>query len=164
MQTRHRRKMAFRKHSVLAFIFFSLSCFSCVIMPEKKIDSVYVMVYDYDNNEVMNVSITVDEVNVGTTDIHGRLMFASAGEKECSVVAEKEGYETVRIKSCIRPGQLIYFRMGTGTYYARKAELLLDGDETEKALKMLDTALGIQERKDWRFLRDVILRRLDDKE
>ena len=41
---------------------------------------------------------------------------------------------------------------------------ILLGDETEKALKMIDTALGIQERKDWRFLRDVILRRLDDKE
>ena len=164
MQIRYRRKMAFRKHSVLAFIFFSLSCFSCMTMPEKKIDSVYVMVYDYDNNEVMNVSVTVDEVNVGTTDIHGRLMFTSGEEKECTVVAEKEGYETVKTRACIRPGQLIYFRMGTGAYYARKAELLLDDNEVEKALKMIDTALEVQERKDWRFLRDVILRRLDDKE
>ena len=148
----------------LTMMFLPLICGSCVLTPEKNIDSVYVMVYDYDNNEVMNVSIAVDGVEVGVTDIYGRLIFTPDEEKECVVRAEKEGYETVESKSCIRAGQLIYFRLGSGAYYAKTAELLLDADEPARALEMIDKALEIQERKDWRFLRGVILGRTDDEE
>ena len=133
---------------------------SCVSTAEDKIDSVYVMIYDYDNSEIMNVSVSIDGNEIGKTDIYGRLMFPSKEEKECIVKAEKEGYETVEIKTYIRPGQLVYFRLGTGAYYAETAEKQLDRKEYEMALKLVSKALEIEERKDWLFLKEVILRRL----
>ena len=151
-----------RFHAAIIMILLSLSLISCVLSPEKKIDSVYVMVYDYENNEVMNVSISIDGKKIGTTDIYGRLIITPDDEKESTVRAEKDGYESVETKAYIRPGQLVYFRMGTGAYYAKMAEQLLDGDEPDKALELIDRALEIQDRKDWRYLRSVILRRLSD--
>lgn len=153
-----------RRHSIPTFIALTLLAAisaSCVLTPEKNIDSVYVMVYDLDNNEVMNAAITVDGEPKGSTDIYGRLIYTADGEKECTVRAEKEGYESAETVTCIRPGQLVYFRLGTGPYYAQRAELLLDDGEPEKALEMIDAALRIRDRKDWRFLKDVILGRLN---
>ena len=146
----------------LTLLFLMFLCCSCVLTPEKNIDSVYVMVYDYDNNEVMNVSIVVDGVEKGATDIYGRLIFTPDEEKECVIRAEKDGYEACEMRTYIRPGQLIYFKLGTGWYYARRAELLLDENDAETALEMIDAALRICDRKDWQFLRNVILRRLSD--
>ncbi len=150
-----------RKLRTPAVIALALLATSCVLTPEKNIDSVYVMVYDLDNNEVMNAAISVDGEPKGTTDIYGRLIYTADGEKECTVRAEKEGYESAETVTCIRPGQLVYFRLGTGEWYAAKAEELLDGNDPEKALSMIDRALAIRNRKDWQFLKDVILRRLN---
>ncbi len=150
-----------RKLRTPAFIALALLAASCVLTPEKNIDSVYVMVYDLDNNEVMNAAISVDGEPKGTTDIYGRLIYTADGEKECTVRAEKEGYESAETVTCIRPGQLVYFRLGTGEWYAAKAEELLDGNDPGKALSMIDRALAIRNRKDWQFLKDVILRRLN---
>lgn len=156
-----------RRRSIPTFIALTLLAAissSCVLTPEKNIDSVYVMVYDLDNNEVMNAAISVDGEPKGATDIYGRLIFTVEKERQCTVRAEKEGYESAEINTGIRPGQLVYFRLGTGLYYAQRAELLLDDGEPEKALEMIDAALRIQDRKDWQFLRGVILGRLNHEE
>ena len=142
--------------TIIALTLLAAISSSCVLTPEKNIDSVYVMVYDMDNNEVMNAAISVDGEPKGTTDIYGRLIYTADGEKECTVRAEKVGYESAETVTCIRPGQLVYFRLGTGEWYAAKAEELLDGNDLEKALSMIDRALAIRDRKDWQFLRNVI--------
>lgn len=151
-----KRRMAFYK-SFAASIAFCL--FSCASAPEKKIDSIYVMAYDYDNNEVMNAAIFLDGEEIGKTDIYGRLIFPSEKEKEALVRAEKPGYETVETKTMLKPGVLLYFKMGSGLYYAERAERFLDEGKIQDALKSIEKALLIDDRKDWLFLKEVILRR-----
>lgn len=135
--------------------------FSCASTPEKKIDSAYVMVYDYENSEVMNVSILIDGESAGSTDIYGRLMFPCEQEREVLIKASKTGYETVEAKTVIRAGTVIYFKMGSGSYYASKAEKLLDERDAIGASKMIDKALEIEERKDWRYLQEIIIKESD---
>ncbi len=152
------------KSLINILVLFSLIFFaSCASSPEKKIDSVYVMVYDRENSEVMNVTVFIDDEKTGSTDIYGRFMFPiSEDDKKIHIVRiEKEDYETVSTETNFRPGQLLYFRIGSGTYYANLAEELLDRNEYEKALKMINRALKITDRKDWQFLRSIILGRID---
>lgn len=142
-------------------VLFATICllfFSCTSMPEKKIDSAYVMVYDYENSEVMNVSISIDGESVGNTEIYGRLMFPCDREREVLIKASKTGYETVEKKTVIKSGTVIYFKMGSGSYYASKAEKLLDEHDINGASKMIDKALEIEERKDWRYLQEIIIK------
>lgn len=132
--------------------------FSCASSPEKKIDSVYVMVYDYENSEVMGVSVLIDGKIVGNSDVYGRLLFSCDVEKEVFLVASKIGYETIKVKTAIKPGIVIYLKMGRGAYYAAEAEKFLDEHDFYNALKMIDKALEIEERKDWRYLQEIIIR------
>lgn len=144
--------------SILFLIFLCNFLLSCSSTPEKKIDSVYVMVYDYDNSGVMDVSIFLNKELIGKTDIYGRLMFPVPANKkqELSVSVEKEGYEKVEIKTLLNDGQVLYFKIGTAEYYAENAEILFDEGNTEKALLMIEKALEIKERNDYRYLQKII--------
>ena len=71
---------------------------------------------------------------------------------------EKKGYETVETKCAIKAGSVLYFKCGSGTYYAENAEKLLDAGDTGAALKMIENAIKVEERKDWLYLKNVILR------
>lgn len=134
---------------------------SCKTLPEKKIDSAYVMVYDYENSEVMNVSLYMDDEELGKTDIYGRFLFPVDDSEEHVIKAVKEGYETVEQKMLLKPGILIYFKLGSGSYYAKEAEKHLDVKRYESALSMINTALKIKERKDWQYLKSVIVERME---
>lgn len=144
--------------SILFLIFLCNFLLSCSSTPEKKIDSVYVMVYDYDNSGVMDVSIFLNKELIGKTDIYGRLMFPVPTNKkqELSVSVEKEGYEKVEIKTLLNDGQVLYFKIGTAEYYAENAEILFDEGNAEKALLMIEKALEIKERNDYRYLQKII--------
>lgn len=133
---------------------------SCKTLSEKKIDSAYVMVYDYENSEVMNVSLYMDEEELGKTDVYGRFLFPVDDSEEHVIKAVKDGYETVEQKMLLKPGILIYFKLGSGSYYAKEAEKLLDAKRYESALSMINTALKIEERKDWQYLKSVIVKRM----
>lgn len=150
----------FNKLCILLLVFLCIFLISCSSTPEKKIDSVYVMVYDYDNNGVMDASIFLNKELIGKTDIYGRLMFPVPSNKkqELPVSVEKEGYEKVEIKTLLKDGQVLYFKIGTAEYYAENAERLLDEGNTEKALLMIEKALEIKERSDYRYLQKVIQR------
>ncbi len=151
------------RKNVAAILFACEILLSCASAPEKKIDSAYVMVYNYENSEVMGASVLVDGEQIGSTDIYGRFMFpiGKAENKNHVIRIEKEGHETVSMETSLRPGQLLYFRIGTGNYYATLAEEFLDKNEEGKAIKMIERALEIENRKDWRFLKDVILGRME---
>lgn len=135
---------------------------SCKTVPEKKIDSAYVMIYDYENNEVMNVALYVDGNEIGRTDIYGRLMFPVKEDGEHVIKAVKEGYEVIEQKMFIKPGILIYFKIGSGNYYAREAEKLLDEKKYNIALSKIITALKIEEREDWKYLKKVIEKKVEE--
>ena len=105
---------------------FSLCLLSCASTPEKKTDSMYVMVYDYGSTELMNASIFMDGKEIGKTDIYGRLMYPCDKEKEATICVKKDGYETVETQAAIKPGTVLYFKTGSGSYYAERAEKFLD--------------------------------------
>lgn len=135
--------------------------FSCASNPERRIDSVYVMVYDYENAEVMDADVFMGEKKVGKTNRYGRIVIPAYNGKEETVVVkiEKEGYETVSMETRLCAGQVLYFKTGTAAYYAMRAETLLDEGNVHEALLMIERSLKIQERADYLFLRDVIQRR-----
>lgn len=137
---------------------FSLCLLSCASTPEKKTDSIYVMAYDYGSSGLMNASIFMDGKEIGKTDIYGRLMYPCEKEKEAVICVKKDGYESVETKAAIKPGTVLYFKMGSGSHYAELAEKLLDENDLPGALKMIEKALRIEERKDWRYLWEIIIR------
>lgn len=139
-------------------VLLSLCLLSCASTPEKKTDSVYVMVYDYGSSGLMNASIFMDGKEIGKTDIYGRLMYPCDKEKEATICVKKDGYETVETQAAIKPGTVLYFKTGSGSYYAERAEKFLDENDLPGALKMIEKALRIEERKDWRYLREIISR------
>lgn len=149
------------KQSYILLILFSLAFISCASRVENKIDCVYVMVYDFDSNPVMDAAVFIDEKLAGNTDIYGRFMFPSSKNVKGyhTVRIEKKGYERVLTQSILQSGEVLYFKTGSGSWYAQKAEELLDHNELLKAEKMIARALEIEKRKDWIFLSQIIQRR-----
>ena len=157
----------------LFFILYGLSFlfFSCATSPEKKINSAYVMVYNFENEPVMDAEVFVDDNLAGVTDIYGRLMFPPVREKTGkknkkyesthTIKVQKKGYETVSITGGIKAGQVFYFKTGTAEYYAAQAEESLDNGDFDDALKMINAALLINERKDYLYLKKVIEERAE---
>ncbi len=150
------------KQTKLVLFIFTILFFitSCKSIPDKKINSFYLMVYDYESNCIMDVSVSIDGTQIGTTDIYGRIIYPAEkynDNKIHEIIISKQRYETVSMQTAIVPGQILYFKTGTGTYYAKTAEELFDANEKTEALKMINKALEIEDRKDWRFLKEIIL-------
>ena len=136
---------------------------SCVSKPEKKIDSAYIMVYGNTDSGIMDAVIYMDDTVLGTTDIYGRFSFY-ANEKDIDIHTiriEKDGYESISITTAINPGQLLYFRMYDGAYYAELAEKELDEGNINKAMELIEHALTIEERKDYQYLKKIINQRYE---
>ena len=148
-------------NSLMIILSVMVNFISCKTLPEKKIDSAYIMVYDYENSEVMNVTLYLDDKELGKTDIYGRFTFPVDDEKVHVIKAVKEGYEKVEQEMILKPGILIYFKLGSGKYYAKEAEKLLDENKYGKALSMINNALKIEERKDWKYMKEVIIKRME---
>lgn len=146
------------KRKIFILLCLSFLIVSCVSKPEYKVDSVYIMVYGYDSSEIMGCSVFIDGRNVGKTDVYGRFVFPVKNRKKeiSEIKVEKSGYETVSEKTIITPGQVLYFKVGTAEYYADSAEKLFDGGNKEEALKMINKAILIKDRKDFKYLKEVI--------
>lgn len=148
--------------AAFAAILISVSFISCASAPEKRIESAYIMAYDYENSEVKDVAVYIDDKEAGRTDVYGRLTFPVIDKKEKQVIItlKKEGYETALTAATLKAGQVFYFKIGTAEHYAMSAEELLDKGKIPEAARMIDRALKIENRSDYRFLRDVIAGRL----
>ena len=142
----------------IIILIFLILLSSCATKVDKKIDSAYVMVYDYDNCGVMDALFFMDGKELGKTDIYGRFMFNATKGKIHTFLIRKDGYEEIEITTTVSPGQLLYFKIGTGSYYAKEAEYFLDCRDYSEAKRMINKALKIKERKDWLFLKEIIER------
>lgn len=147
-----------KQTSILATLVLLLGCLlSCKTLPQDNQSIVYFMVYDYENNAVKDVSIAIDNVNVGRTDVYGR--FVTQLPIDCSnhqISIFKEGYETITLTETTENQMVFYFKIGTANYYAELAEQLLDQGKYESARESIDKALKITERKDYLYLQKVI--------
>ncbi len=144
-------------NKILPIIFIILFV-SCASKPENKIDSAYIMVYENNDSGVMDATIYLDNKVLGSTDIYGRFTFP-CNEKDLNVhtiLVEKNGYESISLETTVVPGQLLYFRIYDGEYYAQMAEKELDSGNINKALELIEHALAIEDRKDYQYLKKVI--------
>ena len=150
------------------FLAVVVMTFSCKSVQLKERDYAYVMVYDSENNGVMDARIFVDEVEIGKTDVYGKFLFPiesgngkNSGEAKI-VSAKKSGYEEGRIETKLVHGSLLYFRLFSHEHFAKEAEELLDSGKLDEALLMIKKALEIEGgRKDYRLLKEIIELRIE---
>ena len=126
-------------------------------------DSVYVMVYGFDDNALGLVTVFVDGREVGKTDVYGRLIFPLTGGEEEKKKAhelrlEKEGYLPVSDMVVYAPSLVLYYRMGDYYHFMRESEKALDSGNYEKALELIELALTARKTDDALYLKAVILR------
>lgn len=147
-----------KKVNFIFVILISILISACSSTPEEKIDSVFLMVYDYDNTGVMDAVVYLNDKLIGRTDIYGRFMFPvpSNGKDELNIRVEKTGFEKNEINTILQAGQVLYFKIGSASYYADNAERYLDEGNYEKAQQTIEKALSIENRADYRFLKTII--------
>lgn len=141
---------------VLSMILVLVSI-SCKSTPKQEPIQVYVMVYDYENNALKGVTIFEDNKEIGQTDIYGRFTFEPKNTSEINLKFQKVGYEIVYINDSLNENQVLYVKMGNGKYYAELAEELLDKKEFESALIAINKALNCEQRKDYEYLKTIII-------
>ena len=143
----------------IIFISVIVMTISCKSISVKEKDISYVMVYDQENNGVMDAKIFVGEEEMGKTDVYGKFFFLIPRDidETKTVRVEKAGYETSILRARLVHGSLLYFRLFSSMHYAREAEKLLDSRKYNEALLMIEKALKIErERKDYKLLKEVI--------
>ena len=81
----------------IIFLLFILSCLfnSCKSIDFANQNSVFIMLYDFDNAPLKDVVIKVDDKVIGQSDVNGRFVFDVYDLERHSVVISKEGYETI---------------------------------------------------------------------
>lgn len=153
-----------KKHYFVKILFFAFAAlfFSCKSLPKDMDKCIYIMIYDFENNAVKDVSIFENQEMKGKSDIYGRFIVFPENKKELKLDFEKSGYEKISVNSVYNPGEVIYIKMGSADYYAELSEKLFDERKTDAALENINKALEIEsERKDFLFLKSVILKALE---
>lgn len=145
---------------ILIFLILPIACIfvSCKSVPKNGKDYMYVMIYDYENKCVQNVSIFIDENLLGQSDINGRFFIPIKKEKtEHQIKLEKDGYEIIEEKIEFRADIVLYYKIASAFYYFTTAENCLDNNEIDLALDAIDKALNIEEKDEYLFLKSIIL-------
>ena len=76
------------RYFVLFAMFFMV--FSCKSTKGIQSNSVFIMIYDYNNSPVSNVEIFLDEDRIGKSDVNGRFVFDINDRKEHKIRLEKK--------------------------------------------------------------------------
>lgn len=118
----------------------------------------FVMIYDYANNGVNDVSVYKDEKEVGVSDIRGRYIIDKGIKPEFNLRFTKKGYEDVGIDVRFDPFTVLYIKMGTAAQFLHLAEEQADAYRYEQALEYIERALRIDaERCDVLYFKAVVL-------
>lgn len=140
-----------------------LVCLSaCKTIPEPKDGCIYVMVYDYNNAGIKDVTISVDDKVVGKSDVYGRFVYScnESSKKSCSITLSKEGYESVSEDVKISADLVLYYKLYDAEAYGIQAEKYCDEKNYDLALSSIDKALNISNRDDFNLLKAVILKKM----
>lgn len=142
------------------FLCFSLLyILSCKSAPKDLSECVYIMVYDYENNALKDVQVLESDQVVGTTDIYGRYSYEVKDKTPVKVSFYKPGYEKIEVEIENRQNQVLYVKLGSASYYADLSEKKLDEKQFEEALKFINKALDLEKRKDYEYLKEIIIKR-----
>lgn len=148
------------------FIFMvgTLLICSCKTVSATKDESIYVMVYDYNNTGIKDVSVSLDGFEIGKTDVYGRFVYPyNFNEKKThEIYITKAGFESISetIKS-INGDLVLYYKLYDANTYARLAEENLDNEKIDSAFNNIDKAIQIEPREDYLFLKAIILKKLN---
>lgn len=141
------------------FILMLLSIMtSCKSSPKIESDYMYLMIYDYENNGIKDVSIFLDEKLLGQSDINGRFFIPIVKETENHTIKlQKKGYETITQKIKISANIVLYYKMASSSYYFSEAEKLFDQNDIDGAIKLIDKAIDIEGKDEFLFFKSIIL-------
>ena len=141
-----------------------LLLWSCKTVPVTKDESIYVMVYDYNNTGIKDVSVSLDGFEIGKTDVYGRFVYPySLSEKKIhEIYIKKAGFESISetIKN-INGDLVLYYKLYDANTYARLAEENLDNEKIDSALNYIDKAVQIESREDYLFFKAIVLHKLN---
>lgn len=153
-----------KKFLIASCLFFIIGILfaSCKSVPRDLSESLYVMIYDYENNALKDVCVYEDGVEQGYSDIYGRYVLLKLKKGETELEFYKAGYEKVSITVNKKDGQVLYVKLGSGSYYARLSEKALDEKKLEAAEYYIEKALECESRKDYEYLKKVIQKEIEN--
>ncbi len=120
------------------------------------------MVYDYENNALKDVQVIENGNVIGTTDIYGRYTYEKKDSGMVQVSFCKQGYEKIDVQIENQQNQVLYVKLGSGMYFAALSEDCFDEKKYDDALKYINKALKCEQRKDYEYLKNLILSRKHD--
>ena len=147
-----------RRFFLINLILFLVVLFSgCKTIKADEQNVVYVMIYDYENKALKDVSVFLDNHLIGKTDINGRFIFKLDDVKEHKLELKKNEYETI-IDSIIYQKQLVlYYKAGNINQLLNMAEKKLDSREYDKSLEYIKRAESINsEREDVIYFKSLV--------
>lgn len=151
--------------SLLIFylLILSFTLTACKSLPKNEDNSIYVMIYDYENHGLKNVKISQKKEILAFSDIYGRAII-SLEEKGKSVIEfEKTGYEKISVNASTERQRVLYIKMGSASYFAELTEQKFDEGKYEEAMENIDKALKIEQRSDYEYLKNVIEVKMNEK-
>ncbi len=110
----------------------------------KKDAIMFGMLYDYENNPVKGVAVSIDGTRFGETDVMGRFTIVGVQPGGHRLLLEKEGYEKIEDSFVFDPLSMLYYRMITASQLIAEAERALAGFDYNVAQETLDRALKLE--------------------
>lgn len=126
-----------------------------------KEDSMYSMIYDYDNNPVQEVRVYLNGKYAGESDVQGRFLIGGNPGTDFTINLEKPSYEPLSADIHFDPLKVAYFKMGNAEQFRKLAEDNLSVHEYDKALDYCLRAEKLEsKRQDILYLKAVVLNQL----
>lgn len=136
-------------NKVLLITLFCFFCFLCLGCASKQIISdgnrvdMYVIVYDYENNGLQNVSVYIDNELMGRTDINGRYLLALKKDRDYTIRIEKNDYEGMERNFTFDPMYVMYFQIGNAAQLLHLAEDAMAEANYEQVIVLVDRILKL---------------------
>lgn len=122
-------------------------CATKALMDKGKSSEMVLMVYDYENNGLQNVSVYIDDEFAGKTDINGRYLLNLPENKQYKLALEKNEYEGAGGAFLYDPFYVLYFQMGNSEQLLGLAERAMDEGGYEEAIGYLERTLAVDSRR-----------------
>lgn len=146
----------------LVILFFFNSCKSTKV---DNPNSIYVMIYDYENKPVKGMAIYLDNKLLGLSDINGRFIFELKDTEEHLVELKNDEYEVIQDKIVYEKLLVLYYKVGNIKQLINLAQKELDIKKYENALSYIQRAETIDpEREDVLYLKAVIYYKMGNKQ
>ena len=154
----------FLKSSLIFYLLIlSFTLAACKSLPKNEDNSIYVMIYDYENHGLKDVKISEGEEILAFSDIYGRAIIFLEEKENAVIEFKKTGYEKISVNASTERQRVLYIKMGSASYFAELTEQKFDEGKYEEAMENIDKALKIEQRSDYEYLKNLIGEKLNEK-